>query len=131
GEAVGAVAVELALEVMAEPVEIGSQRRALVVSQIRAAGLSLLSRLIDQRVPARLCSSSRWRHAGVQIEIEADCAAILRTEAGQLPQPFPAHAGRHYRSPVAKRADSSLTLRRDAQSAVPRSQRKQQPVPIV
>jgi hypothetical protein len=93
--AVRAVAVELGLEEALETLEIVSQTQPYLVSEVAARGTVRLRAVVEERAHPRRHVGGRRGYAGIEIQVQADRAAVLRTEARELPQSVQAHSGRH------------------------------------
>ena len=103
-EPLRAVAVELALEVLADPVEVGLQRNSLVVRQAAAVGSRVPFSLPEQRAHSSVGIAGRRHDARVEIEIQADRTALLSAELRQLAEPVPRHGFCHVPSLLAGKA---------------------------
>ena len=96
GEPVGAVPVELAVEEPLEPLEVGLQPAAHLVREIGPRRAVRLRREVEQRVHARRRVAGRRDAARIEVEVEADRAAVLGPERRQLAQTVEAdHRCRH------------------------------------
>ena len=101
GDAVRPVPVELDRQVLLQPLDVRLQPLAGGVAR---AARGVLMRLVDQRAHARLGVARGRRVAGVEIEVEADRAAVLGLEIGQLTQAVPVHGCRPYPLPPFRTA---------------------------
>ena len=96
GEAVSAVPVELAVEELPEPLEVGLQPAADLVGQVGPRRAVRLRREVEQRMNPRRRVPGGRRAAGIEVEIEADRAAVLGPERRELTQTVEAdHRCRH------------------------------------
>jgi len=112
--ALGAVAPELDLEVVADAFEVLFERDPLAVSQILFASAVRLGALVEKRVESRLRVSRRRRRAGVEIEVEADRETPFGLDTGQVAKLFPCHGSCHRSPPVGFPLDlRNYTLEHD------------------
>src|SRR5580765_832250 len=93
-----AVAVELLLEVIPQALDVLAQPLLALVRQLRPPGRLRALDLVDQGVHASVGGGRGRRVAGVEIEIEADRAAVLRAKARQVAQAVPTHCRGHRES---------------------------------
>src|SRR4029453_7667923 len=98
----GAVAVEVLLEERAQALHVAAQALLLLVIELGPPRRLGALDLVDQRVRASGQVGRRRRHARVEIEIEADRAAVLRPEAREITETVPRHC-RSHGSPFAGR----------------------------
>ena len=97
-EPVGAVAVEVVLEEVADAREVVLQSHALLVRQASAVRLGLPFAFGEQRVDSRVRVARGRRVARVEIDVEADRTPLLRVELSKLAEAFPAHRFGHHQS---------------------------------
>ena len=90
-----AVADEIVLDVVADPLEIGLQALALVVVHRGAAHVP--AGVGKQRVQPRRKVAGRRGQRGVEIEVEADCDTLARAEAREVTKRIPADRPCHDR----------------------------------
>src|ERR671918_1363745 len=109
GETVRAVAAELRAEVAADAVEVRLQALALVVGEVAAVRAVRTGALVQEGVQAGSSVTGRRRDARVEIEVEADRTALLRLEAGEVPQLVPSHGPCHRAPPVGFRTGHHRT----------------------
>ena len=94
-DAVGAVPVELLAEEVLDPLEVLAQPDPLLVGLVTSVGAVRLRALVDEGVDARRCIAGRGRVARMEVEVEADRAALRSSESGELPQRVPGHGAGH------------------------------------
>ena len=82
-EPLGAVPVEVVVEPVPDPLEVGLQGRALLVGQVGPVGLV---RRVQHGVHPGLDVTGGRDVGRIEVEAEADRTALLRPEAGQLTQ---------------------------------------------
>src|ERR671937_2242917 len=106
-----ALAAELLREEPAEPLDIPPQPFPLLVRQLRPAGSVGAVDLVEQGVRAAGGVPGGGRDAGVEIEVEADRAALLRPQPCEVAQAVPRDArGHDLPSNYRESGDSSHTL---------------------
>ena len=120
GQAERAVAVELLLEVLAQPVAVAVQPLALLVRQLRPPRRLRALDLIDQRVHARVGRRGGRRVARIEVDVEADRAAVLRPKAREVAQAVPRHCRGHRESLRRKAAILFIRFRASCSSALER-----------
>ena len=91
-EALGAVSLEVVVEPGRDPLEVGLQGGALLVGEVGPVGLV---RGVQHRVHPCLGVAGCRDLGRVEVQAEADRAALLRPESGQLPQERPCHHSSH------------------------------------
>ena len=96
GEAVGAVAIELLLEEGTEPLTVFAQTLLLLVRELWPAGRFRAVDLVEERVHPRRRVACGGGVARIQVEIEADRAAVLRPKPCEVPEAVPRHCRGHY-----------------------------------
>ena len=99
GQPVGALPLELRLEVAPDALEVVAQGEPLLVRQLALVGPVILGRLVQQRVQARVCVPGRMKETGIEVEIEADRNPLLGLETGEIAQLVPGDGSCH-RSPL-------------------------------
>ena len=92
GEPLGAVPVEVVVEPVPDPVEVGLEGGPLLVGQVGPVGLV---GGVQHGVHPSLGVTGGRDLGRIQVQAEADRAALLRPEAGQLPQERPCHHSSH------------------------------------
>src|SRR5207248_7712420 len=90
--------------------EVGTHRFALLVGQL-LRGLRLLFTRVDERVDAARSVARSRRDAGIEIDVDADRAALFGTEARQLAKPVPIHGYSHLRLLLPESGDSKAVAR--------------------
>src|SRR5215207_235987 len=93
GVAAGAVTLELLVEELPDALEVRLQSHALLMRLL--GNVTSLLAFVEQRVHPRLFVAWRRRHAGIEVDEEADRAALLGAEARELPERVPGHAAGH------------------------------------
>src|SRR6266540_2398335 len=89
GEAADAVAVEVVVEPAADPLDVRLQRLARRVPKRALAPGELAFRLGEQRLHLRLRVAGGRDVPWIEIQVNADRAAVLGAESGQLPELVP------------------------------------------
>ena len=104
-EPVRAVPVELAVEELLEPLEVGLQPAAHLVGEVGPRRAVRLRRQVEQRMDPRRRVAGGRDAAWIEVEVEADRAAVLGPEGRQLAQTVEAdHRCRHTRPFCLSRA---------------------------
>ena len=88
----GAVPVEVVVEPVPDPLEVGLEGGALLVGQVGPVGL--VGR-VQHGVHPGLGVTGGRNVGRIEVQTEADCTALLRPEAGQLTQERPCHHSSH------------------------------------
>jgi hypothetical protein len=95
GEPVRPVTVEVVLEELADSLEVGFQADALIVRQAAVGGTVAPLRIREKRVETRVGISRGGRQARIEVDEEADRAALLGAELRELSQRVPVHCLGH------------------------------------
>jgi len=93
-QTVRAVARELALVVLADPIEVSLEADALVMSELPAVRSVSPPRLVEKRVETGRRVGRRRRQSRIEIEIEAHGAALLGLESGEIAEFLPGDRSR-------------------------------------
>jgi len=88
------VALELVLEVALEPLEIALERLLLLVALV--APKRVLVPVGEQGIHARRCVARCRRPGGIEIDVQADGATLLRAVLGQLADVIPCRGRGHW-----------------------------------
>ena len=116
-EAARAVAVELVGEPLADSLEVLSQPDALVVRQPAVVLRGVALAVVQQGAHPSGDVAGGRRRARVEIDVEADRAALLCSELRQLAEPIPAHRFGHAGSFPVKAAILVVWGRKSSRSA--------------
>jgi hypothetical protein len=93
-EAVGPVAGELALVVLPNAVEVVLHAQSLVMRELTAVGAVAFPSLVEERVQAGYCVRGRRRVARIEVEVQADCTALLGLEPCEITEFVPGDRSR-------------------------------------
>ena len=115
-EAARAVSVELVREPLADSLEVLPQPDALVVRQAAVVLRGVALAVVQKGAHPRGDVAGGGRRARVEVDIEADRAALLRSELRQLAKPIPAHRFGHAGSFPVKAAILVLCRRKSSRS---------------
>jgi len=95
---VRALSVELVLEELAQALNVVAQTFLLVMTELSSPGRLGALDLVDERVDPRRQVRGRRRRARVEIQVEADRAAVLRPESREIAEAVPRHLRSHGKS---------------------------------